>query len=171
MRAGTEQIMKKTLMAIVVLAAALPLAANEFDLPPGKWWENQRLVDYVGITAEQQATIGDLVYEHARRMIDLKADVEKAGLDLANVVSTEEFDEPAVRSSYGAFQAARHKLENERFEMLVAVRKVLTAEQWQKMQDLRKRIQQNRGQQRRPGQRPQGGQRPMGEGPPAGLSR
>ena len=90
---------------------------------------------------------------------------------MANVVSTDEFDETAVRSLYAAFQTARHKLENERFEMLVAVRKVLTAEQWQKMQDLRMRIQQNRGQQRRPGQGPQGGQRPMGERPPGGFSR
>lgn len=156
--------MKKTWIALVILAAAVPLAANEFDLPPGKWWENQRVIDFVEITGEQQEQIGDLVYEHARRMIDLKADVEKAGLDLASVVSTREFDETAVRSLYAAFQAARHKLENERFEMLVAVRKVLTADQWQKMQDLRKRLQQNRGQLRRPGQRPQGGQRQPGSG-------
>ena len=163
--------MKKILMICVVLAVALPLAANDFDLPPGKWWENQRLVDHVGITTEQQEQIRDLVYEHARTMIDLKADVEKAGLDLANVVNTEDFDESAVRSSYTAFQAARHKLENERFEMLVAVRKTLTTEQWQKMQDLRTRAQQNRGPQRRPGQRSQGGQRPMGERPPGGFPR
>ena len=156
--------MKQLLMTWVAVAVALPLAANDFDLPPGKWWENQRVIDHVGITVEQQEQIQDLVYEYARRMIDLKADVEKAGLDLSDVVNTEEFDEPAVRTSHAAFQTARHKLENERFEMLVAVRKVLTNEQWRKMQDLRKRIQQNRGQQRRPGQRPQGGERPQGGG-------
>lgn len=155
--------MKKTLIALVVLMAALPLAANEFDLPPGKWWENQRVIDHVNISAEQQEQIGGLVYAHARRMIDFKADVEKAGLDLSAVVNREDFDEQAVRASYATFQTARHKLENERFEMLVAVRMVLTTEQWQKMQELRQRIQQNRGQQRRPGQRPQG-ERPQGGG-------
>ena len=52
--------MKKTWIALVILAAAVPLAANEFDLPPGKWWENQRVIDFVEITGEQQEQIGDL---------------------------------------------------------------------------------------------------------------
>ena len=69
---------------------------------------------------------------------------------MADAVNREAFDEQAVRASYAAFQTARHKLENERFEMLVAVRMVLTSEQWQKMQDLRQRVRQYRGQQRRP---------------------
>ena len=53
------------------------------------------------------------------------------------------------------------KLENERFEMLLAVRQVLTAEQWRKIQDMKQRIQQNRAQ-RQPGRRP-AGQHPQGD--------
>ena len=162
--------MKRLFGLMLVVAAAGPLCAAEFDLPPGKWWENQRLVEHIGLTEEQQEQIGKLVYGHARSMIDLKANVELAGLDLAEAVDQREFNPDAVRSAFSGFQEARRKLENERFEMLLAVREVITYEQWQSLQSLRKRMQEQRGE-RRPGmqqgppggrQRPQGGQQPPG---------
>jgi Spy/CpxP family protein refolding chaperone len=156
--------MKKILITCVVLAAVLPLASQEFDLPPGKWWEDQRVVERIGLTDQQQTQIRDVVYGHARIMIDLKAAVDVAGLDLAATVDGGEFDARAVREAYTAFQAARNRLENERFEMLLGVRQVLSSEQWQRIQEMRRRAQQMRGQQRRPGQRPQGGERPPGSG-------
>jgi len=159
--------MKRILIIIVVLAAAGPLAANDFDLPPGKWWEDQRLVDRIGLTEEQQNLIREVVFEHARRMIDLKADVDKSGLDLAGTVDQQDFDPAPVRAAYAVFQTARQKLENERFEMLLEVRLILTYEQWQKIEDIKRRMQQMRSQQqRRPGARGQGGQRPQGDRPP-----
>ena len=156
--------MKKALIITVVLTLMGPLvAANEFDLPPGKWWENPRVVSHIGLSDEQQAQIREIVFAYARRMIDLKADVDKAGLDLANTVDQQEFDPEPVRAAYAVFQTARHKLENERFEMLLEVRQVLSYEQWRKIEEATQRIQQNRSEQRRPGP---GGQRPPGERPP-----
>ena len=159
--------MKKTLIILAVLAVAGPLAANDFDLPPGKWWENPRLVNHIGLADEQQDQIREIVYQHARKMIDLKADVDRAGLDLADSVDQQEFDPAPVRSAYAVFQTARHKLENERFEMLLEVRLVLTYEQWRKIEEIKQRMKQNRPQQeRRPGARGEGFQRPQGERPP-----
>ena len=135
----------------------------EFDLPPGKWWENPRLVDHIGLSDEQQGQIRGIVFEHARRMIDLKAEVEKAGLDLAETVDQQDFDPAPVRAAYAVFQTARQKLENERFEMLLEVRLVLTYEQWQKIEEIKQRMKRNRQQQRPTGSR---GQRPEGDRPP-----
>lgn len=155
--------MKKVVIIIAILAAVAPLAANEFDLPPGKWWENPRLVDHIGLSDEQQGQIRGIVFEHARRMIDLKAEVEKAGLDLAETVDQQDFDPAPVRAAYAVFQTARQKLENERFEMLLEVRLVLTYEQWQKIEEIKQRMKRNRQQQRPTGSR---GQRPEGDRPP-----
>ena len=102
-RAEVEAVMKKSLIIIVVLAVAGPLAANDFDLPPGKWWEDQRLVSRIGLTDEQQDQIREIVYQHARRMIDLKADVDKAGLDLVGTVDQQDFDPAPVRAAYARF--------------------------------------------------------------------
>jgi Spy/CpxP family protein refolding chaperone len=156
---------KHLLIIIVVLAVVSPLAANDFNLPPGKWWEDQRLVSRIGLTEEQQEQIRDVVFEHARRMIDLKADVDKAGLDLASSVDQKIFDPVPVRAAYANFQTARQKLENERFEMLLAVRQVLTYEQWQKIEEIKRRMKQMRSD-RRPGARGQEGQRPQGDRAP-----
>jgi Spy/CpxP family protein refolding chaperone len=162
--AKVEAVMKKAVIIIAVLAMAGPLAANDFDLPPGKWWENPRLVDLIGLTDEQQDQIRGIVFQHARLMIDLKADVDKAGLDLAESVDQQDFDPAPVRAAYAVFQTSRQKLENERFEMLLEVRLVLSYEQWQKIEEIKQRMRQNRPQQqRRPGARGQG---PQGERPP-----
>ena len=149
------------MIIIVSLATVAPLAANDFDLPPGKWWEDPRVASRVGITEEQQGQIRNVVFAHARRMIDLKADVEKAGLDLAGSVDQKVFDPAPVRAAYAVFQTARQKLENERFEMLLEVRQVLTYEQWQKIEEIKRRMKQMRSQ-RRPVPRGQEGQRPPG---------
>ena len=141
--------MRGTLTIIAVLAAFAPLAAQQLDVPPGRWGAEPQVVERLDLSDEQQETIRDLVYDHARRMIDLKADVERAGLDLAESVKRDEFDPAAVRTAHAAFQRARSKLENERFEMLLAVRGVLSAEQWASIQEMQH--QQGKRGQRRPG--------------------
>lgn len=156
--------MKRLMVFLAVLAATVPAAAQEFDLPPGKWWEDQRLASRIGLSEDQQQQIREVIYERARRMIDLKADVDKAGLDLRAAVDQQQFDPAPVRAAYAVFQTARHKLEVERFEMLLEIRQILTYEQWQQIEEIKRRIQQNRPEQRRPGP---GGQRPSAERPPS----
>jgi Spy/CpxP family protein refolding chaperone len=157
--------MRKLTLLLLTLTMAVPAAATEFDLPPGKWWENERLAEHIDLSDQQVAEIREVVYAHARQMIDLKAKVELAGLDLAETVNATEFDVAEVRAAYAAFQTSRHTLENERFEMLLAVRQILTDAQWQQLQDIKRRFGEGRGQ-RRPGAPGQGGdpgQRPPGQ--------
>jgi Spy/CpxP family protein refolding chaperone len=129
-------------------------------LPPGKWWENPRVVERVKLTAEQQAAISDLVYQHARAMIDLKAEVEKAELELRDRVDRHDLVPDQVRTAFKVFQAARAALESERFEMLLAVRLQLSPEQWDELQTLHRDFRRNLGQRAdprrpgRPGQQP-----------------
>ena len=123
--------------------------------------EDQRVASRIGLTEEQQEQIRDVVFAHARRMIDLKAAVDKAGLDLAGSVDQRVFDPAPVRAAYAVFQTARQKLENERFEMLLEVRQVLTYEQWQQIEEIKRRMQQ-----RRPGTPGQSGRVPQGDRPP-----
>ena len=164
-RAETEVEVKRIVILGVLLALAGPSIANELDVLPGKWWEDERIVKHIELTDEQQGQIRDVVFEHARLMIDLKADLDKAGLDLAASVDQEVFDPAPVRAAHAVFQTARQKLENERFEMLIEVRQILTYEQWQKIQKAKRRMQQNRDQ-RRPGAPGQQSGRPAGERPP-----
>ncbi len=156
--------MKKLMVLLFGLATAASVAASDFELPPGKWWESERLATHIGLSDRQASEIREVVFAHARRMIDLKAKVELAGLDLAETVNHPQLDGDAVRAAYASFQAARQALENERFDMLLAVRQVLTFEQWQQLQELKRRTGDGRGQRRpvgrgragEPGQQPPG---------------
>ncbi len=132
------------LLTAAILLAGATLPARSLDLPPGTWWENPRLVDHLQLTKEQRENISDLVYQHAHRMIDLNAAVERAKLALEKQVDQNGLDPDAVRQAFSTFQKARHMLENERFEMFLAVRQILAPDQWERLVGLRDRLDQMR---------------------------
>jgi Spy/CpxP family protein refolding chaperone len=150
------------LLALLTLGATVSYASPSFNLPPGRWWENQRLAEHIQLSEDQQKAIRELVYEHAQRMIDLNAAVERTKLTLENEVKQESFDPSEVRKAFVAFQDARRTLELERFEMLLAVRQLLSQEQWDKLMSLRERLEQHRQRRERPAGPPR---RPGGNGP------
>ncbi len=137
-------------VALAALVLALPAVAAGFDLPPGAWWEDGRIAEFLALTDAQREEIRSLVYEHARRMADLNAEVRKSEIDLRETVGRDAFDPDAVRAAFAAFQAARQRLEQERFEMLLGVRTVLTTEQWQRLQRARERLERMREERRDP---------------------
>jgi Spy/CpxP family protein refolding chaperone len=153
--------MRHLLLAVLISMAAVLAGAQQLNLPPGQWWENERLAEHIGLTDDQRGSIRDLVYEHAHRMIDLRAAVEKSELELAGLVRDPEFTDAAARSAFGGLVTARTALEKERFEMLLAVRGVLTSEQWVKIQEMRERLRRNRD-------RPEGERPRWREAPPPG---
>jgi Spy/CpxP family protein refolding chaperone len=127
-----------TLTLTLTLTTGVGLAGPFDDLPPGKWWENERLTARLALTAVQKSRIDALVYNHALRMVDHNAAVKRAEIELAALVERAPFDPAPVRAAFTAFQKARTQLENERFEMLLAVRQVLSVEQWGELQRLRR---------------------------------
>lgn len=162
---------RTTILVTTALLILAPMSrAAGLKLPPGKWWENERLVHELGLTAQQQEQIHDVVFEHAQRMIDLNAAVKRAELTLGDLAERQELDEPAVREAWQRLQKARMALENERFELLVAVRKILTTEQWKKLRQLREMHRRKMGDRRPPGPQ-QGARRPPREALPPVPSR
>ncbi len=155
------------LLVALVFGRCAPAWAAQLNLPPGKWWENPQLVEQLELTEEQQAAIREVVFDHARRMIDLGAAVRKSELELQELVGGPDFDTAKVREAFGNFQAARQALESERFELLLAVREQLTLEQWTLVQGMQRETMRRRGQQDRPMRR---GERQPGQRrrPPVG---
>lgn len=136
--------MKRLMIGVLVLLASAPLWGDELRLPPGKWWENQMVVERLQLTAEQQERIRSLVVDHARRMIDLTAEVKKAELDLKELADRNDFDPDAVRTAFARFQKTRQVLETDRFELLLQIRLVLTAQQWHELNRMRQEVRDRR---------------------------
>jgi len=116
-----------------------------WDLPQGRWWDRPRLAQELGLTDEQKARLEEVASQRMRALIDARAAVQKAELELGLVADKEPFDARKVREAFFGLQQARQKLELERFEMLLAMRQVLTPEQWGKLRRLaRERFQDRR---------------------------
>jgi Spy/CpxP family protein refolding chaperone len=123
-------------VAAAVVAAAGSAWAQPLAVPPGRWWERERVAAELALTAEQRSALDEMALAHAKTMVDLKGEVEKAELDVRVASEAEPFDAKRAREAFGVLQQRRSRLEQERFEMLLKVREVLTAEQWKKLAGL-----------------------------------
>jgi Spy/CpxP family protein refolding chaperone len=102
-------------------------------MPPGRWWERPRIAAELGLSDGQRRTLDAVALEHAKTMVDFKGDVEKAELDLRVAADGDPFDAQKVRGAFAVLQQKRARLEQERFELLLRVREVLTGEQWKRL--------------------------------------
>lgn len=152
---------KKILSAFVALA----LGAATFAQAP---WTNPKVVQELGLTAQQQQQLQDMRYKHQREMIDLRRDMEIKELALKEEMSKDQPNEAAVDKAIDAAAQSRSTMEKARFRHMQEAKAILTPEQWQKA---RAWMQAHRGQFGRKGHggqwfgRGQQGGQGMGMGP------
>jgi Spy/CpxP family protein refolding chaperone len=125
-----------SVIILVLLAPATAVLGQQLGVPPGRWWERPRIAQELSLTAEQRQKLNEQTVGHARAMVDLKAAVEHAELELRVAAEAETFSAKEVRTAFAALQHARNVLEAERFEMLVKVREIVTPAQWLRLQQL-----------------------------------
>ena len=125
-----------SVVALGLLLVAGAVAAQPLSAPADRWWERPAVAQQLGFSPDQTKKLEDIYLVQARAMVDLKATVEKAGIDLRAVADVEPFDAAKVRASFTAFQQARVKLDAQRFETLLKMREVLSLDQWHKLRDI-----------------------------------
>ena len=102
--------------------------------PQGRWWTDPRQVERLGLTADQQKRIDAEFQQRRLKLIDLTAAVEKQEAILDPLLAVEQPDEKKVLAQIDKVAQARAELEKENAAMLLGFRRVLTAEQWKKLQ-------------------------------------
>lgn len=95
-----------------------------------------QLAEKVGLTSEQERSIQDLVYKSNLAKVDIKARRERAELMLRQLVSQSNLDEKAIRTALDELNAAEADMRRNRIELVLAIRKLINAEQWATLQDL-----------------------------------
>lgn len=127
-----------------------PAMAPRAPMPPhelGKWWKNSDVVAKLQLSDAQIKQIEDTFLDYRLKLIDLHAEVERQEARLQPLVEADQPDEAKVSAQIDLLIAARGKLEKTNTMMMLAIRKVLTVEQWKKLQA----IQQERHRTRFPG--------------------
>lgn len=151
--------MKRMLMIVVMVATtalALPALAQprgpegggpggpgggggELGMPHGAWWQRAAVVKQIGLTEEQQQKIQRAFLEHRKKMIRLRGEIEIQELELEPLLSAKKLDAGKLAKVIDAVEKLRSKMSRERMEMLLTIRKTISAEQYEKLKGLRGR--------------------------------
>jgi Spy/CpxP family protein refolding chaperone len=103
---------------------------------PMKWWKDSSIVKQIGLSDAQVKQIEDTFHAHRLKLIDIIADVERQEATLEPLIEADNPDEKLVVAQIDKVAAARAQLEKENALMSLAIRKVLTPEQWKALRSL-----------------------------------
>ncbi len=106
------------------------------SLGMGNWWKNSDVVKQMGASDTQVQQIERIYQDNRMHLIDLKANLEKEEARLEPLVEADNPDEGLISSQIDKVAAARAELEKSNALMQVAIRRVLTLDQWKKLQSL-----------------------------------
>lgn len=107
--------------------------------PLGKWWKNSDVVKELQLSDAQIKQIEQTFLDYRMKLIDLKADVERAELKLQPLIEADRPDDAQVGNQVDAVLSARAKLEKTNTMMMLAIRKALSVEQWKKLQAIQQK--------------------------------
>src|SRR5438270_89580 len=101
----------------------------------GMWWKNPEVVQNLGLTDDQTQKIDRTFQEHRLQLIDLHANLEKQEALLQPLVDADQPDEAKVMAQVDRVAQARAALERSNASMMLAIRRLLTPDQWKKLQE------------------------------------
>jgi len=99
-----------------------------------RWWNNPQLVEKLGVTQDQIKKIDDIFQQHRLHLIDLNANLQKAEAVMEPLMAADQPDEAKIVAQIDRVAQARAELEKANARMLLAIRQVLTPEQWKKLE-------------------------------------
>ncbi len=132
--------MKVSRAALLALRLAPCLAAAQGPPGPphppdlGKWWKNSEIVRELQLSEAQTNQIEQTFLEQRLKLIDLRAELEKQEARLQPLIEADQPDESKVSAQIDQVLAARGRLEKANALMMLSIRRVLSVEQWKKLQ-------------------------------------
>jgi Spy/CpxP family protein refolding chaperone len=106
----------------------------------GTWWREASWIKTLELTPDQRKKMDDAFLQNRIRLIDLSAVLEKEELLLEPLVENiRPEDEAKILAQIDKVADARAGLEKANSRMLLAIRQILTQDQWNKLQASRKK--------------------------------
>ena len=113
-----------------------PPMEHSFHGGHGRWWDNPHLAQKVGLSDAQRQQMDAIFEKHRPQLKELNATLKKDEAALHPMLSADKLDEHKVLRQIDTIAQARANLEKANARMLFGLRKVLTPEQWKKLQEL-----------------------------------
>lgn len=124
---------------LAFLLCALPAAAQN---PRGifNWWDTPMARD-LNLTETQRQQIRSTLRDFRGKIIDLRAAIEKAELEVEDSFNSENLDQQRATAAIDRLAIARGDMIRVFSQMSLQMRTVLTQEQWRELQQRRPRMQ------------------------------
>lgn len=92
------------------------------------------MVQKIGINSDQQKKMDDIFQANRLRLVDLNATLQKDEMTLEPLMSSDTPDETKILAQIDKVAQARAELEKANARFLLGIRRVLTPDQWKKLQ-------------------------------------
>ncbi len=102
--------------------------------PGGRWWNSPEMVQKIGINSEQQKKMDDIFQANRLKLVDLNATLQKDEMILEPLMSSDAPEETKILAQIDKVAQGRAELEKANARFLLGIRRVLTPEQWKKLQ-------------------------------------
>lgn len=120
-------------LADVGIVPGKPPAQSPKLALPDLWWKNPSTVQFLGISAEQQRKMDDVVAQFRLKLTEETRALKWSEAFMQPMVSAEPLDEAKITAQIDRVADARAELEKTNGRMLLGIRKLLTPEQWVKL--------------------------------------
>jgi Spy/CpxP family protein refolding chaperone len=118
---------------LMIFVISLPEFAGGQDIPSGKWWYNQKVVQNLNLTQSEIHQLDQLWVDSQRRLIELKNTVEREQFELDTLLSKKTVDDAAVRQQFKRLERARTDLADERLRFVIGVREIIGPDRFQQL--------------------------------------
>ena len=137
-------------VGLAILALPLLAAAGPKGVPPAMM--KKVLKEKVGLNDQQIQKISQLQYQADREKLDIHHEIQKTRLDLEHQMQADKPSKAKVFAQIEKVGALETRLKKNRVSLMLEIRKLVTTEQWQKMEELhakRKMMRRERRQRKR----------------------
>jgi TonB family protein len=142
---GSETFMKiskfKTMLLMLSIAlmaqSSILLIAAPFEQELGKWWKNSEVVRKLQLSEEQIDYLEQTFLHYSSTLANLNAELKSREADLKILMNADPIDESRIMNQTEAIAVSRAALEKANSSMMIAFRKNLTKDQWNKLQEIR----------------------------------
>jgi Spy/CpxP family protein refolding chaperone len=124
---------KAWVVILLIFMISLPGLAAGQDVPSGKWWYNQKVVQNLNLTKKEVRQLDQLYENSHRKLIKLKNAVEREQFELDTLLGKKTVDDAKVRKQFKRLESARTELANERLGFVIRVREIVGADRFQQL--------------------------------------
>jgi Spy/CpxP family protein refolding chaperone len=101
---------------------------------PGKWWQDPNVRQRLALTDDQTKRMEEVFRAHRLRLIDLNAQLQREEAALEPLLEADAIDETKAVAQSDRVVQARADLEKANSRFLIGMRRILTPDQWRKME-------------------------------------